>query len=286
VNETILKKPPWLNKKISLKKTHTLSGIFSRLELNTVCKEAQCPNIGECFSKRTATLLILGNICTRNCGFCAVKKGVPEKVDSNEPERVSHAVKELKLKHAVITSVTRDDLSDGGAEIFSKTISLLKKLDKNLKIEVLVPDFKAEPASIKKVVSAKPDIFAHNLETVPRLYAKIRKGADYKRSLEVLKKAKALSENLYTKSGLMLGLGETKKEVLEVFTDLREAGCDFLSLGQYLAPSKKHYPVKEFIRPDIFDELKKQAQSLGFKHVESAPYVRSSYSADQYINRG
>jgi lipoic acid synthetase len=285
MNGTVLKKPSWLNKKISLRKTHTLSEIFSRLNLNTVCKEAQCPNIGECFSRRIATLLILGNVCTRNCSFCGVKKGVPEKVDKNEPERVKAAVKELNLKHVVITSVTRDDLSDGGAEIFNKTIFSLKKLDNNLKVEVLVPDFKGSTLSIKKVIASRPDIFAHNIETVPRLYAKIRKGADYKRSLGVLKKAKSLDKRLYTKSGLMLGLGETKAEVFRVFADLKKTGCDFLSLGQYLAPSKRHHPVKEFVPPDMFDELKEKAQSFGFKHVESAPYVRSSYSADKYINR-
>ncbi|MFH1092786.1 MAG: lipoyl synthase [Candidatus Omnitrophota bacterium] len=277
-------RPDWLRKKINLQETLKLHKLFRMHNLHTVCKEALCPNIGECFSKKVATFLIMGNSCTRNCNFCAVKKGVPDKIDPDEPQRVAKAVKKLGLKHVVITSVTRDDLEDGGAGIFSDTIRALKALDKDLKVEVLVPDFKANISSIKKVIRASPDIFAHNLETVPALYGKVRQGAQYERSLDVLTKAKSFNKNVYTKSGLMLGLGETEEGVLEVLSDLRRAQCDFLSLGQYLAPSKKHFPVHDFIDPDKFIDYKNKAVKLGFLHVQSGPYVRSSYGAHEYLN--
>ncbi len=284
MQEAIRQKPDWLKKKIHLQETRDLHKLFGTLKLHTVCKEALCPNIGECFSKKVATFLIMGNFCTRNCGFCAVKNGVPERIDFEEPHRIVRAVKKLGLKHVVITSVTRDDLEDGGAEVFADTILALKAVDRDLKVEVLVPDFKANDSSIKKVVQAAPDIFAHNLETVSSLYDKIRQGADYNRSLEVLRKAKSFHRSIYTKSGLMLGLGETEKEVLDVLADLKHAGCDFLSLGQYLAPSKNHFPVKEFIHPDKFTYYKNKAQELGFLYTQSGPYVRSSYIAHEYLS--
>ncbi|MCK4993773.1 MAG: lipoyl synthase [Candidatus Omnitrophica bacterium] len=280
----IRQKPDWLKKKIHLQETYELYKLFGTLNLHTVCKEALCPNISECFSKKIATFLIMGCTCTRNCDFCAVKNGMPDKIDKSEPQRVAEAVIKLGLKHVVITSVTRDDINDGGAEIFAKTIAALKAVDKELKVEVLVPDFKASASSIKKVIQANPDIFAHNLETVPRLYSKVRQDAQYERSLEVLAKAKSFSKNIYTKSGLMLGLGETEKEVLDVLADLRQVGCDFLSLGQYLTPSKNHYQVHDFIHPDKFIYYKNKAREFGFLHTQSGPYVRSSYVAHEYLS--
>ncbi|MCG2712897.1 MAG: lipoyl synthase [Candidatus Omnitrophica bacterium] len=277
-------KPDWLNKKIRLQETLKLHKLFQMHNLHTVCKEALCPNIGECFSKKVATFLIMGNSCTRSCDFCAVKNGVPDKIDLDEPKRVAEAVKKLGLKHVVITSVTRDDIEDGGAAAFADTIMALKAVDKDLKVEVLVPDFKGSSSSIKKVIHGAPDIFAHNLETVPRLYSKVRQGAQYERSLDVLTKAKNFNKNIYTKSGLMLGLGETETEVLDVLSDLRRTGCDFLSLGQYLAPSKKHFPVRDFINPAKFTYYKNKALELGFLCVKSGSYVRSSYAADEYLN--
>jgi len=276
-------RPDWLKKKIDLQQTRQLHKLFGSLDLHTVCKEALCPNIGECFSRKVATFLILGCTCTRNCNFCAVKNGVPGKIDQGEPKRVVEAVKKLGLRHVVITSVTRDDISDGGAEIFAKTIAGLKAADEDLKIEVLVPDFQARVSSIKTVIDACPDIFAHNLDTVPRLYPEVRRDAQYDRSLGVLKKAKNINKKIYTKSGLMLGLGETELEVLDVLSDLRSVQCDFLSLGQYLAPSKKHFSVQEFIHPDKFKDYKNKAQEMGFLYVKSGPYVRSSYLSDEYL---
>ena len=281
---SLRQKPDWLKKKINLRETRDLHKLFATLKLHTVCKEALCPNIGECFSKKVATFLIMGNSCTRSCNFCAVKNGMPERIDLDEPHRIVQAVKKLGLKHVVITSVTRDDLEDGGAGIFADTILALKAVGGDLKVEVLVPDFKASVCSIKKVIQAAPDIFAHNLETVPSLYSKVRQDSRYERSLDVLTKAKNFNKNIYTKSGLMLGLGEKEKEVLDVFADLRYIGCDFLSLGQYLAPSKNHFPVKEFIEPDKFTYYKNKAMGLGFLHVKSGPYVRSSYIAHEYLS--
>ena len=290
-------KHAWLKKKIHLKQTRQLHEMFSELKLHTVCKEARCTNISECFSKKVATFLIMGNSCTRNCRFCAVKHAVPEPVDGDEPRRICEAVAKLGLKHVVITSVTRDDLADGGASGFANTfyastvfasgfantVDALKAADRSIKVEVLVPDFKVKDSSIKTVLQADPDIFAHNLETVPGLYPQVRKDSLYKRSLEVLRKAKILNSSIYTKSGLMLGLGEERAEVLGVMNDLRKVQCDFLSLGQYLAPSKEHYKVQEFIKPHIFDYYRQEALSMGFLHVQSGPYVRSSYIADEYL---
>ena len=271
------RKPAWLNKKIDLAKCHSIKYLLKDLNLNTICQEALCPNISECFSKGIATFLILGNICTRKCSFCSVNKGTPKSPDPSEPKRIKEAVERLKLKHVVITSVTRDDLSDGGANLFVATIDEIRKIKKHITIEVLVPDFRGNIESIKRVVNRKPKIFGHNIETVPRLYNKIRKGADYKRFLSVLKTAKNLDHTVYTKSGIMVGLGEKDEEVQEVFYDIKEANCDFLSIGQYLAPSRNHFPIKEYVTPSKFDYYKKEAEKLGFLYVASGPYIRSSF---------
>ncbi|MEW5758513.1 MAG: lipoyl synthase [Candidatus Omnitrophota bacterium] len=275
-------KPPWLKKKINLNELRELSSLFKDLKLNTVCQEAACPNISECFSKKTATFLILGDICTRNCKFCGVKKGLPGEINPSEPENIAKAIEKLGLKHVVITSVTRDDLDDGGAEVFVSTVGEIRKISP-AKIELLVPDFNLNKIAIKKIVNAKPEIIGHNLETVPRLYNQVRENADYKRSLELLRMIKILDEIIHTKSGLMLGLGEAREEVINVLKDLRKIGCEFLSLGQYLAPSKNHFPVKEYISQEEFNNYRKIALDLGFKYVASSPYVRSSYMAEKYI---
>ncbi|MFH1062234.1 MAG: lipoyl synthase [Candidatus Omnitrophota bacterium] len=280
--ETV-KKPHWLKKKVNLAKCLDLHQLFGQLELNTVCKEAHCPNISECFSARVATFLILGNVCTRNCRFCAVKSGKPQMVDHAEPQRLAEAVNRLGLKHVVITSVTRDDLADGGAEAFVQNIKAVKSIDPNITVEVLVPDFQGQVESIKQVIQAGCDIFAHNIETVSDLYPQVRIGSDYQRSLNVLKTAKDIAPDKYIKSGIMLGLGETEGQALEVLKDIKKTGCDFLSIGQYLAPSKQHYQVREFIHPDRFNFYKQKAEEFGFSHIESGPYVRSSYLASEYL---
>lgn len=278
-----IRKPAWLDKKIDFKKCENLNVLLKKHGLNTVCKAAKCPNMSECFSKGVATFLILGNVCTRNCDFCAISKGAPETVDLSEPLRVAQAVKALSLGHVVITSVTRDDLCDGGSGLFADTIDEIRKLNQDTTIEVLVPDFRGNKKSLKEIVDRKPHIFAHNLETVPRLYRNVRKKADYSLSLEVLKAAKDLNETIRTKSGIMVGLGEKIEEVLKTLADIRMAGCDFLSIGQYLAPSFRQSPVKEYVEPEKFEYYKKEAMKLGFVHVESAAYVRSSYMASRYI---
>lgn len=278
-----VKKPDWLKKKVNLNDCLDLNRLFGQLELNTVCKEAHCPNISECFSAKVATFLILGNVCTRNCRFCAVKSGKPQIVDPDEPKRLASAVIKLGLKHVVITSVTRDDLADGGAEAFGQNIKAVKTLDPRIKVEVLVPDFQGQFESIKKVIQSGCDIFAHNIETIPEFYPQVRLGSDYQRSLKVLKTAKDIDPDMYIKSGIMLGLGETEDQVLKVLREIRQTGCDFLSIGQYLAPSKLHYQVKEFIHPDRFNFYKQKAKEFGFLHVESGSYVRSSYLAAEYL---
>ncbi|MFH1398367.1 MAG: lipoyl synthase [Candidatus Omnitrophota bacterium] len=277
-----LKKPHWLNKKISKGSSGPVQDILGEFSVNTVCREAMCPNINECFSRNAATFLILGDICTRDCRFCAVKKGIPGLVDKSEPERIAQAVKKIGLRYVVVTSVTRDDLADGGADIFAKTISAIRRENPIINIEALIPDFKGEAENLEKIIQAKPQVISHNLETVPNFYKEIRQGADYVRSLKVLDTIKKFL-GIHTKSGLMLGLGETGQEVLEVLRDLRGIGCDFLSLGQYLAPSLKHYPVKEYIAPGKFRYYKEEALKLGFLYVASNPYVRSSYMAEEYL---
>jgi lipoyl synthase len=276
-------RPAWLNKKIHLNACNQMKELLADLHLNTVCEEAKCPNISECFLKKEATFMILGDICTRNCSFCGIKKGMPDRVDHEEPVRVAEAVRRLGIKHAVITSVTRDDLSLGGAEFFSESIREIKKINEKITVEVLIPDFKLNLKAVKTVVEADPQIIAHNIETVPRLYEKVRSLSNYQASLEVLSSVKELNSHKHTKSGLMLGLGEKEEEVLESFKDLVGAGCDFLSIGQYLNPSSKHYPVVEYVEPEKFLYFKQQALIAGLKYVISGPYVRSSYCAGEYL---
>ncbi|HBT46774.1 MAG TPA: lipoyl synthase [Peptococcaceae bacterium] len=277
------RKPPWLHKRIpaggSLEATRKL---LEELQLNTVCQSALCPNLGECFSRRTATFMILGKTCTRNCRFCAVEGGRPEPVDPDEPRRVALAAARLGLKHVVVTSVTRDDLPDGGAAQFAATIHALRERLPGAIIEVLTPDFQGERASLARVVEARPHIFNHNVETVPRLYPQVRPAADYRRSLEVLRTVKELAPDVYTKSGMMVGLGETREEVEEVMADLREVGCDILTIGQYLRPSPRHLSVEEFVPPETFEYYGEAARKMGFLYVASAPFVRSSYNAAEF----
>ncbi|MGE5629959.1 MAG: lipoyl synthase [Caulobacteraceae bacterium] len=287
MNFTELKrKPYWL--RIDLNKGRSLDyvkDILKRFSLNTVCEEANCPNRMECFSKKTATFMILGSQCTRNCRFCNVTHGKPQPVDPEEPQNVAKATVELGLKHVVITSVTRDDLPDGGAGHFSEVIKAIKGLNKDIIVEVLIPDFKGDAVALETVVKAKPEIINHNVETVPRLYPDVRPAAVYDRSLELLKRVKEMDNSILTKSGIMVGLGEKEEEMLEVFKDLRAVGCDFLTIGQYLAPSTKHYPVVEYVTPEDFKEYKKEALSLGFSFVASAPLVRSSYNAAEMLQK-
>lgn len=278
-------KPSWLDKKISLKDCSRMKHLLRGLDLNTVCEEAACPNVSECFAQGIVTFMILGSHCTRSCKFCNVEKGRPAPLDVSEPLRVAEAVKKLELKHVVVTSVTRDDLEDGGARHFADTIACIRRENSRASVEVLIPDFRADVNAISCVVSAAPDIINHNIETISRLYPEVRPEADYKRSLEVLKVAKKLSnDTIYIKSGIMLGLGEKKEEVLDALYDLRKSGCDFLSIGQYLAPSRHHYPVKEYVDPEDFVYYREKAGKLGFKFIASAPYVRSSYQAGEYMN--
>ncbi|MFC1482838.1 lipoyl synthase [Candidatus Margulisiibacteriota bacterium] len=276
-------KPTWLNKKINLSQIKQTKTLLKKYNLHTVCEEALCPNISECFNQNTATFLILGDICTRKCYFCNIKKGNPTPPNHNEPKNIALAVKELQLKHVVITSPTRDDLKDGGSIQYVITIKKIRELLSHTTIEALIPDFLGNTQNIKNVVNAKPDIIGHNLETIPRVY-EIRKGADYNRSLKVLKTIKEIDPKIKTKSGIMLGFGEQEREVVKVFKDLINVGCKYLSIGQYLAPSKNHFPVIEFIHPNLFKLYEDKAYNLGFKHVESAPYVRSSYHAQKYIS--
>ncbi|MCL2140999.1 MAG: lipoyl synthase [Dehalococcoidia bacterium] len=259
--------------------------LISSLELHTVCQGAHCPNMWQCFASGTATFMILGNICSRNCTFCAVDKGTPLPVDADEPQNIAHAVKALGLNYVVITCVTRDDLSDGGATHFVETIKELRKSSPNLKIEVLVSDFNGNQKAIEIVARASPQVFAHNLETVPGLYQFVRPMANYQRSLDVLAQAKNINPRMVTKSGIMLGLGESQPEVLEVMQDLRKVGCELLSIGQYLAPSELHHQIAEFITPKQFYELERIGLNIGFKAVASAPLVRSSYKAGELFEQ-
>lgn len=274
------RKPDWLKVKIcSGPETNTVNRLLNKLSLHTVCQEGNCPNLMECFSKKTATFMILGNQCTRNCRFCNVTNGKPELVDEDEPINVANAVKELGLKYVVITSVTRDDLDDGGAGHFVKVIKSIKEINKDTIIEVLIPDFEGDELALKKVVEAKPEVINHNVETIPRLYSTVRPSAIYKRSLKLLENVKKMDKDILTKSGIMLGLGEKEDEVVELMKDLLEVDCDMLTIGQYLAPSKRHHPVIEYIHPDQFERYKEIGMDLGFKFVASSPLVRSSYHA-------
>lgn len=275
--------PPWLHKRLpAAGDFETTRALLKELGLNTVCQSARCPNQGECFARHTATFMIMGNICTRNCRFCAVEGGKPEPLDPEEPGRVAEAAAQLGLRHVVVTSVTRDDLADGGAGHFAATIAALRSRLPGCTVEVLTPDFQGTGKAIAAVAMAGPDIFNHNVETVPRLYSGVRPGADFRRSLEVLLKVKELNPAIYTKSGIMVGLGERQEEVIEVMRALRRVGCDILTIGQYLQPSAAHLPVVEFIAPEVFDSYAVYGRELGFAFVASAPFVRSSYNADQF----
>jgi len=257
--------------------------LLDRFHLPTVCDSARCPNRGECFSHHTATFLILGDVCTRGCAFCAVKKGKPLPLQADEPQRLARAVSQLGLRHVVITSVTRDDLLDGGAAHYAKVVDALRLHCPGVRVELLVPDFGGSQEALATVLAADPDILAHNLETVPRLYLEVRRGAGYGRSLKVLEQAKQLSPKIITKSGLMLGLGEKSPEVEEVLQDLRLADCDMLTLGQYLSPSLHHVPVARYVNPEEFDGWRRHALALGFKSVAAGALVRSSYKAPIYF---
>ena len=278
----IKKKPNWIRSKLlNSKEFFITKSVINQNNLVTVCQEANCPNITECWSKRHATFMIMGDTCTRACGFCDVKTGKPDKLDPFEPYKISNAVKKLNLKHVVITSVDRDDLPDGGSQHFFEVIKTTQKNNPNTSIEVLTPDFLRKGEAYKKVLEANPDVFNHNIETVPSLYRKVRPGARYFGSLELLKNSKQINKNVFTKSGLMVGLGETKDEILQVMDDLISADVDFLTIGQYLQPSPKHFPLVRYYHPDEFNELEQQAKAKGFLLVSSSPMTRSSYHADE-----
>jgi len=276
------KRPDWLKVRYKAGYDFTkVENLLEELHLNTVCEEAACPNKGECFNRKTATFMVLGRVCTRSCTFCNVADGAPDLIDPAEPENISTAVRELGLRHVVITSVTRDDLSDGGSAHFAEVISAIRADDGDTIIEVLIPDFQGDEADLNRVIAAGPHIINHNVETIPCLYPGVRPQADYRQSLELLRRVKAADKGIYTKSGIMLGLGESEDQVIEVFRDLRSVGCDFLTVGQYLSPSEKHHRVVEWVHPDQFEKYGKIAMDMGFLHASSAPLVRSSYLADE-----
>ncbi len=282
----IKKKPAWIRSKLTnSKEFFSTKTIVNQYNLKTVCQEASCPNITECWSKKHATFLIMGDICTRACAFCNVKTGKPKSLDLFEPQKISSAVKKLNLKHVVITSVDRDDLDDGGANHFYEVIIETRKNNPNTTIEILTPDFLRKGESYKKVIEAKPDVFNHNIETVPGLYKKVRPGSRYFASLDLLKSVKKINQNIFTKSGLMVGLGEKNDEILQVMDDLKSADVDFLTIGQYLQPSIKHHPLDRYYSPEEFVELEKIAKSKGFLLVSSSPLTRSSYHADEDFAR-
>lgn len=272
--------PKWLKRPLPQAGMQFTSNVIEDLRLETVCESAKCPNRSECWSHRTATFMILGNVCTRPCGFCSVPKGKTEIVQIDEPERVAEAAERLGLKHVVITSVTRDDLRDGGAEHFYQCVIAVRERT-GAAVEVLTPDFLGNTTAIDRVVEARPDVFNHNTETVPRLYHRVRRNAEYQRTLDLLARVKEKAPDMPTKSGLMLGLGETMEEVLEVCADLRAVGCEMLTLGQYLQPTPQHLPVERFVPPEEFDEIGELVRRLGFKLVASGPFVRSSYHAGE-----
>ena len=277
----IRRKPHWLQKKVTPADHAEMDRLLRRLDLNTVCRQASCPNISECFRQKQATFLIMGRDCTRSCSFCNVSSNRPAPLDPGEPSRIAEAVMSLDLEHVVITSPTRDDLPDGGSGHFAATVGSIRETSPQAVIELLVPDFQGSRESLGTVLSARPDILGHNIETVPRLYA-VRAGADYERSLGLLKAAGEIDPSIPAKSGIMLGLGETREEILSTLADIHRTGCRYISIGQYLAPSRSHHPVAEYIDPSEFERYREEALSLGFAHVESAPYVRSSYHADRY----
>ena len=278
-----IQKPKWLRVKLPVGKKYTeLRGIVDKYKLNTICTSGSCPNMGECWTEGTATFMILGNICTRSCGFCGVKTGRPETVDWEEPEKVARSIQLMKIKHAVITSVDRDDIKDGGSIIWAETINAIRRANPNTTLETLIPDFQGNKINIDRILAVAPEVISHNLETVRRLTREVRIQAKYDRSLEVLKYMKDQGQRR-TKSGIMLGLGETEAEVIETMQDLANAKVDILTIGQYLQPSKKHLPVIEFITPEQFNKYQKIGMEMGFKYVESGALVRSSYKAQRHL---
>jgi lipoic acid synthetase len=278
-------RPDWLRVRIpSGERFAALKTLIDGHRLHTVCEEARCPNMGECWAAGTATFMILGDVCTRSCGFCAVATGRPAALDTEEPRRVAEAIRLMGVRHAVITSVNRDELPDGGAWVFAETVRRAREVRPGIRIEVLIPDFRGEWWALQRVMDVRPDILNHNTETVPRLYLRVRPQAKYDRSLELLRRAKL--GGMVTKSGLMLGLGERTEEVLNVMRDLRTVSCDILTLGQYLQPTKDHLPVDRYVHPDEFRALKEEGLAMGFLHVESGPLVRSSYHAEHQISYG
>lgn len=280
-------RPEWLKIKIRANETFdSVNRMINDLSLHTVCQEARCPNIFECWSEGTATFMILGDICTRHCGFCAVGKGKPRALDEDEPRHVGEAVRRLGVKHAVVTSVNRDELPDGGALHFAQTISWIRRLNAGTRVEVLIPDFCGNEEALNTVLAARPDVLNHNTETVARLYKRVRPDAKYEQSLDLLRRAQARKTEhpMLTKSGLMAGLGESTDELLETFRDIAETGCDILTLGQYLAPTPKHIPIEKYYSPGEFDSLKTEALAMGFRYVEAGPLVRSSYHAGRHVN--
>ncbi len=279
-------KPDWLRKRLPVGSgVQAMEGNLEQNRLHTICQEACCPNQGECFSRGVATFLVMGNVCTRNCRFCAVDSGTPGPLDAGEPLRLAEEVKRLGLRFVVVTSVTRDDLPDGGAGHFARVIEVLRRECPGVGIEVLIPDFLGSSSALKTVADAAPEVLNHNVETVPRLYPSVRPQADYSRSLELLRVAKALNPSLTTKSGLMVGLGETREEVLDVMVDLRSASCDVITIGQYLSPSAAHHPVVEYVKPESFEKYRRDALRLGFQDAASSPFVRSSYMAEKYYRK-
>ncbi|WP_238785235.1 lipoyl synthase [Blattabacterium cuenoti] len=280
----IQKKPNWIRVRIPIGKNYKkLQNLVYLHKLNTICQSGSCPNIGECWGKGVATFMILGNLCTRSCKFCGVKTGRPEKVDWEEPEKVARSIKILEIKHAVLTSVNRDDLKDMGSSIWVKTIQMTRYLNPDITIETLIPDFQGNKKIINKIIDTHPEVISHNLETVSRLTKEIRVQAKYDRSLKVLQYIKEKNKNIRTKTGIMLGLGEKEEEVLETLKDIKNSQVDILTIGQYLQPSLKHFPVRFFVDPDKFQELKEIGLKMGFKYVESGPLVRSSYHAEKHV---
>jgi len=278
-----VKKPKWLRVKLPTGENYkNVRGLVDKYKLHTICESGHCPNMGECWGEGTATFMILGNICTRSCGFCNVATGRPLSVDWEEPEKVARSVKLMKVKHAVLTSVDRDDLADGGSIIWAETVNAIRRISPTTTMETLIPDFKGELHNVDRIIEANPEIVSHNMETVRRLTRKVRIQAQFDRSLMVLKYLKDNGIHR-TKSGIMLGLGETEEEVIDAMKDLREADVDILTLGQYLQPTPKHLPVAEFIEPEVFDRLKQIGLDMGFRYVESGPLVRSSYHAEKHL---
>jgi lipoic acid synthetase len=276
------RRPEWLKVRLpNGPNFRDLVGIMRTQALHTVCEEARCPNIGDCWERRTATFLILGNVCTRHCAYCAIAHGLPTELDVQEPERIAAAVAAMGLRHVVITSVDRDDLKDGGAAMFARTVRLLREQRPACSVEVLIPDFKGDAEALRTVLDAGPDILNHNIETVPRLFRAVRHGGNYRRSLELLARSKAWGSRWLTKSGMMVGLGEDGDEVRQTMRDLRAVGCDIITIGQYLSPGKDYAPISRYYHPDEFAALKQEGLGLGFRHVESGPLVRSSYHADE-----